>query len=76
MERALVRGADGTVSQTAKLRTQDGRTVMLDLGPPGGEGTIRPGDEVIVSGRPARLNGRPVLVADAIVQQFNVKGRR
>jgi hypothetical protein len=70
VERALARGADGEPRQTAKLRTEDGRVVLLDLGAPGGEGTIRPGDAVIVTGRPEMRDGRPAFAVGAIIQQF------
>jgi hypothetical protein len=70
VERALSRSPDGEVHQTAKLRTNDGRLVLLDLGAPGGEGTIRPGDSVIATGRQEMRDGKPAFAVRAIVQQF------
>ena len=70
LERSLSPSTDGEVRQTAKLRTEEGRVVLLDLGAPGGEATIRPGDAVVVTGREEMRGGKPVFAVGAIIQEF------
>lgn len=56
--------------QLARLETADGRSFTLDLGAPGGEGTIQEGDEVVLTARPGDLDGKPVLVVRTITEQI------
>jgi hypothetical protein len=56
--------------QLARLETADGRRFMLDLGAPGGEGTIQKGDKVVLTARAGELDGKPVLVVRAITEQI------
>lgn len=68
LERSLVQTEDGA-RQTARLKTPQGHVLRLDLGPPGGEGTIKPGEAVVFTAHPGRLQGRPVMVVDVILQR-------
>ena len=60
----------GTGHQLAKLATPAGRLVLLDLGAPGGEGTIQRGDQVVVTGRHDVLLGERVLVVRTIMEDL------
>jgi hypothetical protein len=46
-----------------RIQTREGRVVLVDLGVPGGEGTIAHGDRVTVLGAPATEHGESVLFA-------------
>jgi sporulation protein YlmC with PRC-barrel domain len=68
LDRGLVRTPQG-VRQTAKLATPDGRVLALDLGAPGGEGTIAEGESVVLAAHSGELLGKPVYVVDVILQR-------
>ena len=51
-----------------RLRTAEGRIVLVDLGVPGGEGTIAAGDRVTVTGAPMRVGSDSVLFAHYVLQ--------
>jgi len=61
--------AYGPDQELATLRTADGATVTLDLGAPGGEDSLLPGDRVRVFGRPGLRNGRRVFIVYRIEQE-------
>lgn len=53
----------------AKLRTAEGRTVVVDLGPAKDLKTkLDKGKTVAVIGKPGRINERPVLLAEALTE--------
>jgi hypothetical protein len=54
--------APGPAQQLATILTAAGDRVVLDLGAPGGEATLHPGDRVRVAGRPGLRNGRRVFL--------------
>lgn len=58
---------DGVPHDMMRLRTDGGRVVTVDLGPPGGEGTIAPGDQVTIKGHPVRAAGEEVVSAHTVI---------
>lgn len=56
--------------QFARLHTADGRSFVLDLGAPGGEGTIQKGDEVVLTAEARQVDGEPVLRVKVITERI------
>lgn len=56
--------------QFARLKTTGGRSFVLDLGAPGGEGTIQKGDKVVLSAQALELDGEPVLRVKVITERI------
>lgn len=67
-ERWRAPSANGALHGMLRLRAADGRTVLVDLGALGGEGTIAAGDRVTVEGAPTRVAGEPALFAHYIFE--------
>ena len=68
IERSRVWTPEGTPRDTMRLRPPDGRVVLVQLGVPGGEGTIGEGDRVTVTGAPMRVGSDSVLFAHYVLQ--------
>ncbi|QDT02056.1 hypothetical protein K227x_04270 [Rubripirellula lacrimiformis] len=58
---AKVRGEQRTV---AKVKTEDGKTLTVDMGVPSEEKKWKKGDEVNVTGVPVKIGDRVILIAD------------
>ena len=67
MERSRRWTAEGVPHDMMTMRTDEGRVVTVDLGPPGGEGTIAAGDHVTVKGHPARAAGKELVSAHTVI---------
>ncbi|SMP67252.1 hypothetical protein SAMN06265222_110126 [Neorhodopirellula lusitana] len=59
---ANVRGEDRTV---AKLETEDGKTLTVDMGTPEKAKQFKKGDQVDVTGVPVKVGDRVILIADS-----------
>jgi sporulation protein YlmC with PRC-barrel domain len=59
---------DGTPHDMMRVRTDDGRSVLVDLGAPGGEATIAQGDRVTVKGAPTSEAGERALFAHYVLR--------
>lgn len=68
MQRWVTTAHDGRIHQLAKLRSNDGGLFVLDLGAPGGEGTIAAGETVAATGHTGQVDDRPVFVVRTIVE--------